>query len=123
MALSVLYMSGMMTLRVLPETTMGRRHIITALIYDRKGKLLSIGQNSYTKTHPLQKKCAEAVGEPTKIYLHAEIAALVRLSDWSAAHKIVVTRFNKLGKPVTAYPCKCCQHALTLAGIKEIEST
>lgn len=99
------------------------KHAIQALIYDRYGKLISIGRNSYIKTHPFQAKCATAVGEPTKIFLHAEIAALVKLKDWSKAYKIVVLRFNKLGKPAPASPCKCCRYALKLANINIIEST
>jgi len=99
------------------------KHSLKAIIYDRKDNVLSIGFNSYVKTHPLQAKCATAVGEPTKVYLHAEIAALVRLRNPERAHKIVVFRFNKLGKPAPAAPCKCCRYALKLANINIIEST
>ena len=31
--------------------TMSRKHSLTAIIYDKKDRVLSIGQNSYTKTH------------------------------------------------------------------------
>lgn len=99
------------------------KHRLKALIYDKKGTLLSVGENSYTKTHVFQSRCANAVGEPTKIYLHAEIAALVKLKDWSKAYKIVVMRFNKLGQPSPAAPCRCCQHAIALSGIKLVEHT
>lgn len=99
------------------------KHRLKAIIYDKRNRILSIGENSYIKTHPRQASSALAVGQPTKIYLHAEIAALVRLKDLSKAAKIVVFRFNKLGKPAPAYPCKCCLHALKLAGITNIEST
>lgn len=101
---------------------MSRKHLLKAIIYDKRGKVLSIGQNSYVKTHPLQAKCAIAVGEPTKIFLHAEIAALVAC-NWQIAYKLVVMRFNKDGKPVNAKPCKCCQYAIKLAGIKYVEHT
>jgi hypothetical protein len=33
---------------------MTKRQAITAIITDKKGRVLSIGQNSYSKTHPLQ---------------------------------------------------------------------
>lgn len=99
------------------------KYKIKALIYDKRNRILSIGENSYIKTHPRQAASALAVGEPSKVFLHAEIAALVRLKDFSKAYKIVVIRFNKLGKPAPAYPCKCCLHALKLAGITKIEST
>lgn len=96
---------------------------ITAIIYDRKGRIISIGRNSYLKTHPLQAKCAKHVGTPDKIFLHAEIEALVKLRDWSKAAKILVTRYSQSGEPILAKPCKVCQHALSLAGITQIEHT
>ena len=99
------------------------RHVLTALILDKRGRVVSVGRNAYTKTHPLQAKCAEAVGEPHRIYLHAEIDALVKLKDWSKAYKLIVTRFTKDGKPANAMPCKACQHALKLANITHVEYT
>ena len=101
---------------------MGKHHV-KAIIFDKRNKPLSIGYNSYTKTHPLQAKCARAVGQETKIYLHAEMAALVKLSNPNRAHKIVVFRFNKMGQPAPAKPCLCCQYALKQAGINVIEHT
>lgn len=102
---------------------MNQKHNITAILYDRKGKILSIGKNSYVKTHPLQAKSAQAVGEDYKIFLHAEVDALVRAKDWGKAHKLVITRFTKDGKPALAKPCKICQHAINMAGIKYVEHT
>jgi len=96
---------------------------ITAIIYDRKGRIISIGRNSYLKTHPLQAKYAMHVGTPDKIFLHAEIEALVKLKDWTRAARILVTRYSKSGEPILAKPCKVCQHALSLAGITQIEHT
>lgn len=96
---------------------------ITALIYDRKGRIISIGKNSYVKTHPLQAKFAQHVGLNDKIFLHAEVEALVKLKDWSKAHKIVITRYNKNGEPVLAKPCKVCQHAIKMANIQHVEHT
>lgn len=99
------------------------KHSLTAIIYDKRGKILSIGKNSYIKTHPLQAQYARAVGEPTKIYLHAEIAAIIGMRNPERAHRIVVFRFNKMGQPSSAKPCRCCLHALSLTTIKHIEST
>lgn len=28
------------------------QHVVTAYIYDKRGRMLSMGRNSYTKTHP-----------------------------------------------------------------------
>lgn len=99
------------------------RHNVSAIIYDKRNRIISMGKNSYVVTHPFMAKCGKAVGEPEKIYLHAEVAALVRLKDWSRAHKIVVTRVMKNGEFGNAKPCKACQHALKLAGISVIEHT
>jgi tRNA(Arg) A34 adenosine deaminase TadA len=96
---------------------------ITAIVYDRKGRIISMGKNSYVKTHPLQAKFANEVGLGEKIFLHAEIDALVRLKDWKKAHKIVVTRFGNSGEPLLAKPCPVCQRAIEMAGINYIEHT
>ena len=102
---------------------MSRKPSLTAFVYDKRNRLLSVGRNSYVKTHPTMAKAAQTVGEPTRIYLHAEVAALVKLRDWTKAHRIVITRFDKHGNPVMAAPCKCCQHVIRQTAIKVIEHT
>lgn len=99
------------------------RQNITALIYDRRGRLLTVGKNSYVKTHPLQAKFANEVGLEHKIFLHAEIDALVKLKDWTRAHKMVITRLGKNGETMLAKPCPVCERAIKSAGIVEIEHT
>jgi tRNA(Arg) A34 adenosine deaminase TadA len=96
---------------------------ITAIIYDKRGKILSIGKNSYTKTHPLMKVHGDKVGLPEKIFLHAEVHAIARCKDLSKAHKIVVLRFGKNGAPLIAKPCAICQSAIKSVGIEHIEHT
>lgn len=103
---------------------MSKQHDITALIYDKRGRLLSLGKNSFIRTHPLQvywtKKAKE---DPHKIYIHAEIDAIVKCRNLGKAHKIVITRFNSKGEPVNCKPCPACQLAIAHAGIKHIEHT
>lgn len=99
------------------------KHNITAIIFDKKGRILSIGQNSYIKTHPKQAKHAKAVGFPEKQFLHAEIAAIIRCRDLSRAYKIVVTRINRKGQTAMAKPCLVCESAIEEAGIKNVEWT
>jgi tRNA(Arg) A34 adenosine deaminase TadA len=96
---------------------------VTAVIYDRKGKVLSIGQNSYIKTHPLQARHAHITGNPEKQYLHAEVHAITRCRDLSKAHKIFVTRYNKNGQPALAAPCPVCMSAIKASGIKHVQHT
>jgi tRNA(Arg) A34 adenosine deaminase TadA len=100
-----------------------KRFDLTAIIYDRKGRPLSIGKNSYTKTHPYQASCARRVGLPDKIFLHAEIHAILRCQDLSRAHRIVVFRYDEKGNPKNAKPCPVCAEAIKVAGIKIIEHT
>lgn len=99
-----------------------RRHVI-AKIYDKRGRLLSVGKNSYTKTHPLQAFHANRVGLNEQIYLHAEIAAIANCKNISKAHKIVVERFSKKGEPLIACPCLICADGISFTPIKLIEHT
>lgn len=102
---------------------MCKKHHVTAIIFDKRGRPLSIGQNSYIKTHPLQLKMAEKVGLPEKKFIHAEIQSIVKCRDISKAHKIMVMRYNKDGEPVNAKPCKICEQAIALTPIKIVEHT
>jgi len=98
-------------------------HQLTAIIYDRKGRVLSIGQNSYLKSHPVQAHYAAKVGKPNSIFLHAEIHAITKCKDLARAHRILVTRYKSDGSPGLAKPCKICQSAIEAAGIKVVEYT
>jgi deoxycytidylate deaminase len=99
------------------------RYDVTALILDKRGKVLSVGKNSYVKTHPHQAWHAEKVGLPHKQFLHAEIHAIVKCRNLDKAHKIVVMRFDKEGKEKNAKPCPVCQSAIEASGIKVVEHT
>jgi deoxycytidylate deaminase len=99
------------------------RFSITAIIYDKRGRVLSIGKNSYVKTHPQMKIHACKVGLPHKEFLHAEVHAIVRCKQLEKAHKIVVMRFDKQGNEMNARPCPVCQSAILSAGISIIEHT
>lgn len=94
---------------------------ITAIIYSKKGDVLSVGKNSYTKSHPLQSKYAKQVGLPDKIYLHAEVDAIVRCTDLSKAHRIEVIRVLADGSYGNAKPCAICESAIRAVGIKVVK--
>jgi len=102
---------------------MSKKFEITAIIYDRRGNILSLGKNSYVKTHPLQARYAKQVGEEHKVFLHAEIHAIVKCSDLDKAHRIAVFRYNEAGEAVLAKPCKICLAAIKKTPIKVIEHT
>lgn len=86
-----------------------------------KNKVLVTATNLETKSHPLQAKFAERVGLKEKIYLHAEIAALVKCRE--EVDTVVVARVNPQGKLRMARPCPICQLALHEAGITHIYYT
>jgi len=94
---------------------------LTAIIYDKKGRILSIGKNSYTKTHPFQALHAKKQNMPERIFLHAEVSAIVRCSDISKAHKMLIIRTNKEGRHMYAKPCNICMSAIESVNIKQIE--
>jgi len=96
---------------------------ITAFIKDKKGNVLSIGQNNYVKTHPYQALCASKAGMPEKIYLHAEIDAIVKCKDISKAHSIHIFRKGKSSKWLLAKPCPVCQTAIKQTPIKKVFHT
>lgn len=102
---------------------MSKKHDLTAIIYDKRGKVLSIGKNNYVKTHPVQKKYAKKAGLPEKEFLHAEVSAIIKCKDLSKAHKISIFRFNIDGSPALARPCPVCMSAIEAAGIKTIVHT
>jgi tRNA(Arg) A34 adenosine deaminase TadA len=99
------------------------RFDITAIIYDKRGRVLSIGKNSYIKTHPLQSKHCKRAGLPEKQFLHAEVHAIALCKRLHKAHRIVVYRFDLNGQPKTAKPCPVCESAIREAGIKIVEHT
>ena len=108
------------------EKTVRRRKQIQSLkatIFDKRGRPISVGHNSYWKTHPMQYELSKEYGNGEQIYLHAEIDAIVRLKDWSQAHSIKVERYLKNGQPAMAKPCNLCQKALEKVGIHTIEWT
>ena len=96
---------------------------LTATLYDKRGRILATGTNSYSKSHPLQGKFAVEAGKPDAIFLHAEIDALRKCKDWSLIRKIKIERYDVHGNPRLAKPCRVCQHAIESIGIPEVEYT
>ena len=96
----------------------------TAIIYDKRGRVLSTGKSSLTKSHPLQAEWSNKHDEPHKIFRHAEFDAVIRLKDLSKAHHIAVFRYNKEGEPLLAKPCKICESLIaSIPTIKKVTHT
>jgi deoxycytidylate deaminase len=102
---------------------MSSQQNITAIISDKRGRILSIGKNSYVKTHTRMKELGTAVGRPEKTFLHAEVSAIIRCKNLKKAHKIFVSRVMQNGEYGLAKPCPVCERAIKLAGIKIVEYT
>ena len=100
-----------------------KRFNIVATVYDKRGRKLTEGTNSYTKSHPLQAKFAVQVGLGDKVFLHAEISALSKLKKHHKPHRIVVERYKENGDPGLARPCRVCQAAIESHGITLVEWT
>lgn len=94
---------------------------VEAIAYDRHGRVLAIGRNSYTKTHPVQAKYAERAGFPKRIYLHAEIDALIKAK--AQVYKLSVIRVGKDGRTRLAKPCPVCELAINNHRVKLVEYT
>ena len=92
---------------------------VTAIVVDKRYRILSVGWNSYVKTHPMQARLAKVCGNSRKIYLHAEIASLVRCRV--KPYAMIVCRIaNRDGNTALARPCDICTLALKKAEVKEI---
>lgn len=98
------------------------RHVVIARAYDRRGTLIGSATNSYTKTHPLMLHFGKQVGITYKVFLHAELAALLKCGD-KTPYKLVVERRTKDGVSALAKPCSICERAIAAWGVKRVEYT
>lgn len=105
--------------RELPYKRGEKRH--WAAIYDKRGKLIAEGSNSYVKTSPKMLRAGKKVGLDNKIYWHAECKAIYSLRDTKKAYKIIVVRINSEGEPVNSKPCLLCETLIKELGVKVIE--
>lgn len=97
------------------------KYKVVAICENKQGRILSFATNSYKKSHPFQARLAGLVGQGAKIYLHAEIRAILRARE--KPYRIFVARFGRDGSTKLAAPCPICQSAIKEAGIKLVEYT
>lgn len=98
-----------------------RNYYVISATLDNRNNIITIAQNSYIKTHPIQHKFSLMIGNNNKNYLHAEIAALVK--SHNQAKSIIVIRVTRSGLIRMAKPCKICMLAIKEAKIKKIYYT
>ena len=96
----------------------GKMYYVGAVCFDKSYNIVSVGFNSYIKTHPMQKTYAEKAGKSARCYLHAEIAALVHLRQ--KAYGLLVLRVLANGMVKIAKPCSICDLAIKEAGLEEV---
>lgn len=94
------------------------KHKIGAVVLDAKDNILSSGCNR-RKTHPLQYAHAKATGNDKRHFLHAEIAALVKVRS-GIPHTCLVLRIGNDGSFRMARPCPVCMSALAEAQVKYV---
>lgn len=99
-----------------------KKYSITATAYDKQGRKLSVGQNDYSRTHPIQAELAARVGLHEKQMLHAEVMCIIRARS-NQIYKIKIERYDSKGNPKLAKPCPICELAIKEAGIKFVEYT
>lgn len=100
-----------------------KRYKVFATAFDKKNNVIGQGVNEYKRSHPLMKKFAMEAGEPCeKIYIHAELAAVLSAGKKNI-HKVLVQRFDSNGNPALAKPCKTCQCMLKTFGVKIVQYT
>lgn len=112
-------------IKIVRENTMSSsKHQLTAIIYDRRGRVLSIGKNSYTKTHTMMIFYGKKVGITNRPYLHAEMDAIIKCKNLEKAYKMSVFRYGNDGRPLMAKPCPICWSAIqSIPSLKIVEWT
>lgn len=103
----------------LAKTSDYPQHKLGAIVTKKNGRIIAKGVNQ-AKTHPMQAKYAKRSGGH-RMYLHAEIAALVKCRE--QPHTLYVARHRRDGNVGIAKPCEVCMEAIREAGVKRIVYT
>lgn len=91
---------------------------MASVITDKRGRVISYAVNSYSKTHRLQAHYGAKTGRPKAVYLHSEVASLVRCRQ--KPHTIYVARFTRNGDRGSSLPCPACAMAIREAQVERI---
>ena len=89
---------------------------LVAGCYDKKMNLISMGFNSYRKTHPKQFHYSSKIGKVNGCFIHAEIFGYCQCKN-NDVDTIVVAHYTNNVK--NAKPCPSCMLAIKDAGIKK----
>lgn len=105
-------------MKIKSEYDYSKCYTVYAAIADKKGQIISIGKNSFVKTHPKQRSY-NLYRNPNKIFLHAEIDALLKYKT-DNAYMMIVARVTKSGLIKNAKPCFGCFTAIMESNIKKV---
>ena len=86
-----------------------------------KGNKIVSSATNLGRTHPIQAEYAWRAGYPNKLWLHAEIRALIQANE--EADTAFVARVNRRGETRNAKPCSVCMSALLDTEIKHLYFT
>ena len=81
-----------------------------AVITAKNGRIVSVGENSYSRSHPMQARYGERYTTPEACFIHAEVAAIIRAKG--KGHTLYVSRVLKNGTEAMARPCPACLGAI-----------
>lgn len=87
-------------------------------VAEAKGRKVAQATNQYTRSHARQRDYARRAGFPNKVYLHAEIGALVK--SRCPVDTMYIYRLNRRGDMLPSKPCAVCQLALKELKIKQV---
>jgi deoxycytidylate deaminase len=100
---------------IAPLLNTGRCRHLSFLTY--RNKIISIGRNSYLKTHPLGKKFNTASSST-----HSELSAIINFPHRSLdirAATMYNVRIDRWGKVALSAPCPSCQNLIRSFRIKK----
>jgi len=95
------------------------KHRFGCVTTDAKNMVVATAENNPVKSHPLQARYADQVGLGKKIYLHSEIAALVK-SRCNTPKHLYVVRMKADNTFGMARPCPVCMEAIKASGVEVI---
>lgn len=92
-----------------------------ACLVNKKGKIVAESANSYSCSHTKQFHYAKKVGRPEAIFLHSELACLLKDRKRQGV-KLFVARVDSKNRPCYSAPCEICAMALKdYSNVKSIE--
>ena len=99
-----------------------KKFVIKATALDKKGVVLAIALNDYTKSSPYQKSLSLRAGlSEMRTSVHAEVLCLVRAKRKhpnKRVHTLLIERYDSEGKPRLAKPCASCELAIRDSGVQ-----